>query len=583
MRAGGNCSLLLVFCCWLVPGVVDTTYAQKSGSETPPYTIPITVRSVVLDVVVRDRRHQAVTGLKRQDFRVLDNRERQKILSFQEFNFDAPYDFHPARVPDLPPNTYTDVPTGPDRGPLYVIVWDAVDMGGEDQEYARQILQKFLAGKPVGTRFELYYLGLDLQLVQGFTTDFTKLLDPFDVHRKGAQHIPYRFLYGANSDIDPYGVMAYIGHTLEGLPGRKNLIWMSSGFPGPGFCCDGPGQSRYFMDHMAMMDASADASTVLEEEEVREASDALNAGQVSVYPIDVGGLKPPAPYGGIDLVADQMAHDTGGKAYYNNNRLDEMLTDAISNGASYYELSYSPSDFMLNGKLHRLKVLVPEDSKYELEYRQYYFADDPNKPMTKAEKNYAAAIADHPVAHQPGDTLWAYMQHGAPEAHQILFRVEFHATAPAMATPNQMADLVWQPAYFVVRRSKKPAKVPPPIPLQRYTIDYRVIDATAQEHQGQVLEFAAGAFGEDGRLENGLCQNAVRPESGSGGAKPSDFFRAQQTLDVPVTAKWLRVAVRDIHTDRIGTLEIPLPLTGQLPGATPAQTQAVTPSPGPGR
>lgn len=568
MRARSSWLLAATFCLTISSGTYPA-YAQKSSSNAP-YSIPITVRRVVLDVVVRDVHHHAVNGLKARDFTVADNRQRQKVLSFREYNFEAPEAFHPVAMPELPPDTFSNVPAGPDRGPLYVIVWDAVDTQGADQEFARQVLQKFLKSKPAGTRFELYMMGEDLQLLQGFTTNPNQLLAAFDVHRKNGPHIPFRFLYGANSDLDPFSVMAYIGHTMEGLPGRKNLIWMASSFPSPGFF-GGAQDSRYLMDHMAMMNASSDDSTVLEEEEVREASNALNAGQVSVYPIDVSGLNPDNAWGGIDFIADQIANDTGGKAYYNNNDIGAVLKDAVENGASYYEISYAPSDSALDGKLHTLKVTLADGQRYSLQYRQYYFADDPNKPMTKAEKAYAAAVADHPVSHQPGDTLYAYMQHGAPESHQILFRLQVHAASPAVATPDQMADLVQQPAYFVVRRGKKPVKLPPPIQVQRYTIDYLVIDATAEKQHGQVLEFAAGAFGGDGKLENGLCQNAVRPAAGDKAEKDKHLFRAEQTLDVPVAAKWLRVAVRDIHTDRIGTLEIPLPLAGEQPGPSPTQ------------
>jgi hypothetical protein len=76
-----------------------------------------------------------------------------------------------------------------------------------------------------------------------------------------------------------------------------------------------------------------------------------------------------------------------------------------------------------------------------------------------------------------------------------------------------------------------------------------------------VLEFAAGAYDRNGKLLNGISQNAVRTQTatpGNGGQRP--FFRAVQTLEVPTTAAWLRVAVRDVATDRIGTMEIPLPL-----------------------
>ena len=50
------------------------------------------------------------------------------------------------------------------------------------------------------------------------------------------------------------------------------------------------------------------------------------------------------------------------------------------------------------------------------------------------------------------------------------------------------------------------------------------------------------------------------PKKGEQPLFPSSLFRAEQTLDVPTTAQWLRVAVRDVATDRIGTIEVRLPL-----------------------
>ncbi len=48
------------------------------------------------------------------------------------------------------------------------------------------------------------------------------------------------------------------------------------------------------------------------------------------------------------------------------------------------------------------------------------------------------------------------------------------------------------------------------------------------------------------------------------GAK-SGVFRVRQQLDVPVTAAWLRIGVRDKLTNRIGTLEVQLPLAPESP------------------
>jgi len=157
-------------------------------------------------------------------------------------------------------------------------------------------------------------------------------------------------------------------------------------------------------------------------------------------------------------------------------------------------------------------------------------------------------------------------------AHEVLFRAQVRAGEAKMATADQMADLQEQPAYFVLRKRNKPVKIPPPILLRAYTIDYLVMDQTAAIHAGQqVLEFAACAYNADGKMLNGLSQYAARTQAQTprkAGDPP--LFRAQQTLEAPTAARWLRIAVRDVATNRLGTIEIPLPLAA--PGAGTAQS-----------
>lgn len=534
-----------------------TAHAQQSR-----YTIPITVRRVILDVVVTDKEHHNVLGLKKRDFSVLDNRKPQEIRSFEAFDFDKVRPAPAMRMPALPPDTYMDVPTTPERGPLYVIVYDMVNMGwgGDlttDEMFARQQLRKFLQSTPAGSRFELWVLGKDLHIAQGFTSDPNQLLAMFDVSRKETS-IPWVFLYQDNyggADItQPFQAMMYIAKTLEGLPGRKNLIWMSSQFP---VAYAGPmGNGAMAGEDLRGSGASLPGigeATDAQNQSMRAAADTLNTAQVAVYPVDVAGVGE-----GVDFVADEIARDTGGEAYYDRNDVAVTLEDAVENGGSYYELTYAPTDPNYDGQLHKVQVSLAKKG-YHLEYRRFYYADDPNQPLTGEDKRYAAAIAEHVVAHQPGDTMYAYMEHGSPEAHQILFRAHVSAGPAALASPEQMANLVEQPAYFVVRKKKKLAKPRPPIPLETYTIDYLVMDAKAGAVGQQILEFAAGAYDAQGRLLNGISQNASRLEAREHG-KGKDYFRAVQTLDVPTTAAWLRVGVRDVRTDQIGTIEMPLPL-----------------------
>jgi VWFA-related protein len=533
-----------------------SSVAVLGSAQSPQYTFRRTVRRVVVDVVVTDGHHNMIHGLEKSDFQVYEDSRKQELRSFETFNLDGDQAFVPPPVPALPPDTFVDVPRQPERGPLYVIVYDAVNMELTDQVFARKTLENFLATLPAGTRFELYYVGEDARLLQGFTSDPQALLTAFDVKRKEG-HIPWVFLYGANygsGDFSlPFQVMVFIAKNLAGLPGRKNLIWMSSSFPVPFMGQMGAGGG-------ATVSAGANMDTILQQDAIREASDTLNQAQISVYPINVQGLNPQSSWGGIDQVAQQLADATGGQAYYNRNDVGQALDDATENGGSYYEMTYEPPNHEFDGKLHRIRVALTKPG-YQMEYRQYYFDDDPDKPLTKTEREMAAATAGQIVAHHQGDSLYAYMVRGAPMAHDVLFRAQVHASEAKMATAEQMADLQEQPAFFVLRKRSKPVKVPPPIPLQPYTIDYLVMDQTAAMHAGQVLEFAACAYNADGKMLNGLSQNAARAQAETpqkAGDPP--LFRAEQTLEVPTTARWLRVAVRDVATDRIGTIEIRLPL-----------------------
>ena len=550
------------------------------SKDKDPYTLQVTVRRVVLDVVVTDSNHNAVQGLTQSDFSVTEDNKPQAIKSFEAFHFSPVQEYVAPKMPDLPADTYMNVATTPERGPLYVIVYDAVNMRHndleDDQIRARKQLAVFLASKPAGTRFALFLLAEDFHLVQGFTTDPKELLAAFDGHRK-VKGIPLNFLmasnYGAADTTLPFQVMAFLGHYLEGLPGRKNVIWMSSEFPAavPMFAVQNMVASATGTAG-AMVPAAGSATQAQgfdgnapstmgdtwEMKWMRKAIDAMNAAQVSVYPVDVGGLKP--EQNGMDTLADHIAEATGGKAYYNTNDFAGAMQDATKNGNSYYEISYAPTNVKMDQKQRNIKVELNKKG-YHLQYREYYFAEDPDAPLLNDEKRRAAAVEqdDHPVAHLAGDSLFAYMEHGAPIDHDIVFRAQLHAGKAAMATPEQMADLIEQPAYFVVRKSNKPVKLPPPIPLQTYTIDYLVLDQAAEQQGGnQVLEFAACAYDALGHMLNGLSQNAARTPAQGG--EQQKYFRAEQQFEVPTSAAWLRVAVRDVHTDRIGTMEIALPL-----------------------
>ena len=133
---------------------------------------------------------------------------------------------------------------------------------------------------------------------------------------------------------------------------------------------------------------------------------------------------------------------------------------------------------------------------------------------------------------RPADSLSPNMQHGAPVAHQLLFRAHIHALAPpAKATAEQMASLSDQLAYFRMRRRIHPAKPLRPIQLQTYEIDYTVAA------RYPTLELAAAAFDADGKILNAVVQRVAEDSAPlSSETAHEAIYRMQQQFDVPVSA-----------------------------------------------
>jgi hypothetical protein len=270
---------------------------------------------------------------------------------------------------------------------------------------------------------------------------------------------------------------------------------------------------------------------------------------------------------------DNIAQATGGRAFYSRNDLEQILIDATNLGANYYTLTYAPSNQNYDGKLRKIKVNFPRKG-YQLDYRRAYYADGLGSPVSQASSKQASSrksAATEPAVAEPDDSLYAYMRPGAPMAHQLFFRAHIYPVgAPALATASQMSNLEEQPVYFRVRRKSRPAEPLPPMRIQTYAIDYTFStrssnSGTTRPMGAPLLEVAAGAFDADGEILNGLVQNSVQRSvqnslRSAGDQNQPGIFRVQQQIDIPLSATTIRMAVRDISTDRIGALEVALPL-----------------------
>jgi VWFA-related protein len=607
-RFRSNLCTLLVTAALAAPMQAQTA-TPPSPQDEPPTVLQMTVRRVVLDVVVTDARGAPVPGLTAEDFDITEDGTPQKIVAFDPVGFSDGMDYMPPNLPPQPAGTFINLPSTPEKGPLYVLLDDLVNMDSADQMntpmdhsaqlFARRQLLHFIAIKPEGTRFAIFVRSDGLHLVQGFTADKSLLYRAIDPHHP-EPHLPTVFLNGENfgrgDRISALDTLHSIATYLDGLSGRKNLIWFASQFPLSLFAADTDGPNF--------------------QEETRATLDLLAHDQIALYPVDGRGVPyqdshaqlansphsdtvtspqeagAGAPTGsgamgnspsanssfvqGSSVVVDSynlmdgIAQETGGRAFYSDNDVAKELVKATEGGERYYTLAYVPTNLNYDGKVRKIHVDLTRKG-YALSYRRSYYGTEPQQAAVAATADeYVGSAAGKPKSSEAPikDSLSANMEFGAPEQHQLLFVVQAQSVgAPANGTAEQMAELATEPAYFKSRRRSSAPVAFAPIPLQKDVFNFNIPTRQFKGEHSLNLELAAAAYDAQGRLMNAIVRIAKKDlEELPAAAQQAPFFRVEQELQVPVGAASLRLAVRDVTNDRTGAMEIALPLPPPLPG-----------------
>ena len=545
---------------------------QDMGGDASAPLLHLDVRRVPLDVVVTDKQGNPVVGLWKDDFVVKEDKVPQTILAFDYQDGSTP-SYLPVKLPPLPPNTFVNVPTEPERGPLYILYYDMVNTPMDDQMNAHKQLLDFVDQAQPGARFALFVNAHGLHMIQGFTSNHA-LLRTAILSKGPGPHLPDVFMYGRNYGYTDAGAalqcLKFIADYVNGIPGRKNLIWLSSVFPIPvGPSMTGPNTNVRMGGGFSSSTPQTSDLTYLLSENIEKTYSAMMRSQVALYPVDLEGMNPendPADMMVKGQAEDDIAAATGGHAYYLGNSLKLLINKAVENGESYYTLSYAPSNSKYDGSERAVEVSLANArrDKYTLSYRTGYYAVSDDQVQEMDKKN---VVQSRFMAAKTADTLYANIEHGAPMVHDLLFSTHLATEGkPKMATAEQMAQLQDSPAYFRTRKKNSPPPKPlPPVMLQKYRIGYGIVDAqlkTLATLKGKPaeLEFAAAAYDADGRLLNSILNQGQVPTGNGKSGKAPPFFHAEQELEVPPGAASIRLAVRDTFSNRMGTLEVMLPL-----------------------
>ena len=409
--------------------VTKPTTASDEGklrfrSETTLIQVP---------VVVTDKKGNHLHGLTKENFRVFENGKEQKIATFEEFVATN------AKIPPIEtlPGEFSNLALAfSEKRPrsVTVIAVDTVNTPFLDQAIGRHELVKYLAHN-IDTSQILALMIMTsrgVKVVQGLTGNTDQLALAL---KRASGELPQSLdtplanqaraatgndlpspqdalaavaaagsgpgsvaagLAAVQTFQDYADVMAsqfqqaraieitlssflVIAQSLSGIPGRKSIIWATSGFP---FVIDAP-------------DVVPGNLGPLYERTMK----ALTDGQISVYPVDVRGIvtrgegeAAPGPLGArsagpsqadmnnrmwllssTNQSLNEFAEMTGGKAFYNSNDLAGSFKRAADDSSAYYLVGYYLDTKNTRAGWRQLKVGI-DKSGVEIRARKGFFA-----------------------------------------------------------------------------------------------------------------------------------------------------------------------------------------------------------------
>lgn len=490
------------------------------AQEAP--VIKVTTRQVQVSVIVHDKKGKLVTDLTKDDFSLYDKGQEQKIGYFAK---DAP---RTAPYSGVVPGVVTNRPPAPAAGEspaipaTTVVLLDGINTRFQDRASAERALMQFLGGLKPGDPVGIYLLTDTLKFLRAGNPEvMRRYLDDF-MTRSTSIVINFQ----RERVFTTLGALQTIAVNLAGIPGRKNLVWLTDGFPAlSGLTGSGrPGRNYESFD-----------------EDIRRAVLALDHAEVAIYPVDARGMVSVvdmSPSNDASMPAmsrrrsramdgaaktnivnseatmNDVAERTGGRAFMGSNDLSGFIQEAISDTRVTYTLAYSPTHNEWDGRFREIKLKVNRPG-LEIRYRKGYFA-------------YPEQITD------------------ATRAASL---------AAALDSPMDASGV-----GLMARLLDAPTKENPQTRMQ-FVVD--IHDLSFHQDQGQwIADLDTTLLTRDN--QGAELSRRVDPVHAS--LKQEDYDKAQKNGVISLTAKFetpakatrVKLVVRDLATGLMGSVELPV-------------------------
>ncbi len=391
---------------------------------------------VIVNCFVRDKSGKVVEGLKKEDFKLLEDGKPQTIAILEFQKLLDPVQAAPINrpKPSLLANatTTTKTPAAPKPPPaispskpgelryrdrrLMVLFFDFSSMQPPDQIRSQQAAQTFLRDQMTPSDMvSILTFSNDLKVQQDFTDDkdqLMKVIKSFSVGEGSAlsgvadtadtdtgEDLQQAFISDEtefnifNTDMK-LAALSTAAKMLGSLPERKALVYFSSGVGKTG------------VENQSQLQATVNAAV---------------KANVAFYPIDARGLVALPPGGdatkassrgtgifaGGQMTKDKtsfndqqetlstLAKDTGGKAFLDSNDLALGIAEAQEDIRSYYIIGYYSSNGATDGKYRKVTLAMNGALRagLKIDYRSGYFgaktfgkftSDDKERQLSEA-------------------------------------------------------------------------------------------------------------------------------------------------------------------------------------------------------
>jgi len=391
--------------------------------QNPPApTFRSNVNLVLVDVVVRDRRGNVVSGLKADDFQLLEDGKPQQILTFAFEQIQnnaqpierasllagtttagAPRVTAPAAPAPVAPATPSGPLTSEDVAGhrLLTLLFDTSSMAPEDVQKATDEAIKWVNEKmSPADLVAVATIGSTLQILTDFTSEkeqVRSVLEKFSgadgtafaavdsstqatdeasasqTDDSTTTDVSAQELDTFNNDVRLRAIKT-LAEALAPIQQKKAILYFSSGM------------QRNGTDNQV---------------ELRAAVNAAVRANVAIYPVDSRGLQAIVPGGSArqgsrgglsaftgsavtqqftQLAAQQetlttLAADTGGTAFLDSNDFGEAFGKVTNDISSYYILGFASTNPDRDGRYRRLTVKLRNKSDVKVDAREGYYAD----------------------------------------------------------------------------------------------------------------------------------------------------------------------------------------------------------------